>query len=59
MKKALKGRRFTGIDDIKSASLIELKAILKIEFEMCFKDCHKPVVSNRDYFEGDNIIVKE
>jgi hypothetical protein len=35
MKKTLKGRRFTSIDDIKSASLNDLKAwqIPKIEFE--------------------------
>ena len=32
------GHRFTAIDDIKSASLKELKAIPKIEFEKCFKD---------------------
>jgi hypothetical protein len=32
IKKTLKGRRFTSIDDIKSASLNELKAIPKIEF---------------------------
>jgi hypothetical protein len=30
MKKSLKGRRFTSIDDIKSVSLNELKAIPKI-----------------------------
>jgi hypothetical protein len=41
MKKTLKGRRFTSIDDIKSASLNELKAIPKIEFEKCFKDWQK------------------
>ena len=35
--RTLKGRRFTAIDDIKSASLKELKAIRKIEFEKCFK----------------------
>jgi hypothetical protein len=33
MKETSKGRRFTSIDDIKSASLNELKAIPKIEFE--------------------------
>ena len=47
---ALKGRRFTAIDDIKSASLKELKAIPKIEFEKCFEDWkkrwHKCIISN-------------
>jgi transposase len=39
MKKPLKGRRFTSINDIKGgASLNELKAIPMIEFEKCFKD---------------------
>jgi hypothetical protein len=37
MKKTLEGRRFTSIDDIKSTSLNELKAIPKIEFEKFFK----------------------
>ena len=59
IKKTLKGRRFTAIDDIKSASLKELKAIPKIEFEKCFEDWKKRwrkcIISNGDYFEGDNI----
>jgi hypothetical protein len=59
MKKTLKGRLFTSIDYIKSASLNEPK----IEFEKCFKDWqkrwHKCIVSNEDYFEGDNINVDE
>jgi hypothetical protein len=59
IKKTLKGRRFTSIDGIKSASLNELRAIPKIEFERCFKGWHKCIVSNGDYFEGDNINVGE
>ena len=63
IKRTLKGRRFTAIDDIKSASLKELKAIPKIEFEKCFEDWkkrwHKCIISNGDYFEGDNINVDE
>ena len=63
MKRTLKGRRFTAIDDIKSASLKELKAIRKIEFEKCFEDWkkrwHKCIIYNGDYFEGDNINVDE
>ena len=63
IKRTLKGRRFTAIDDIKSTSLKELKAIPKIEFEKCFEDWkkrwHKCIISNWDYFEGDNITVEE
>ena len=63
IKRTLKGRRFTAIYDIKSALLKELKAIPKIEFEKCFenwkKRWHKCIISNRDYFEGDNINVDE
>ena len=63
IKRTLKGRRFTAIDDIKSASLQELKAISKIEFEKCFEDCkkrwHKCIISNGDYFEGEKINVDE
>ena len=63
IKRTMKGRDFTAIDDIKSASLKELKAIPKIEFEKCFEDWkkrwHKCIISNGDYFEGDNINVDE
>jgi hypothetical protein len=41
MKKTLKGRRFTSIEDIKSASMNELKAIPMVEFERYFKDRQK------------------
>ena len=41
INRTLKGRRFTAIVDIKSASLKELKAISKIEFEKCFEDWKK------------------
>ena len=54
IKRTLKGRRFTAIDDIKSASLKELKAIPKIEFEKCFenwkKRWHKCIIYNGDHF---------
>ena len=63
IKKTLKGHRFTAIDDIKRASLKELKAIPKIEFQKCFEDWkkrwHKYIISNGDYFEGDNSNVDE
>jgi hypothetical protein len=49
--------------DITSVSLNELKAIPKMEVEKCFKDWqkrwHKCIVSNGDYFEGNNINVDE
>ena len=61
IKRTLKGRRFTAIDVIKSASLKELKAIPKMEFEKCFehwkKRWHNCIISNGDYFEDDNINV--
>lgn len=63
IKRTLKGRRFTDIDDIKRASLKELKAIPKIEFENCFEDWkkrwHKCIKSHGGYFEGDNINLDE
>ena len=63
IKRTRKGRRFTAIDDIKSASLKEIKAIPKIEFEKCFEDWkkrwHKCIISNWDYFKSDNINVDE
>ena len=63
IKRTLKGGRFTAIDDIKSASLKVLKAILKIEFEKCFEDWkkrwHNCIISNRDYIEGDKLNVDE
>ena len=63
MKRTLKGRRFTAINDIKIASLKELKAIPNIEFKKCFEDWkkrwHKCIISNENYFGGDNINVDE
>ena len=55
----MKGRRFTTIEEIKTASLEELKAIPKSAYEKRFeywtKRRHKCIVSEGDYFEGDNI----
>jgi histone-lysine N-methyltransferase SETMAR len=63
IKRTLKGRRFTSIDDIKSESVKELKAITKIEFQKCFEDWkkrwHKCIISEGDYFEGDKIDIDE
>ncbi|CAH2085445.1 unnamed protein product [Euphydryas editha] len=59
----LKGRRFTGKGDIKIASLEELKAMPNSEFEKFCKDwkklwcVYKCIISNGDYFEGENINV--
>jgi hypothetical protein len=65
IKRTLKGRRFASIplNEIKSASLRGLNAIPKIEFQRCFEDWKKRwytcIISNGDYFEGDNIDVDE
>ncbi|XP_029160318.1 protein GVQW3-like [Nylanderia fulva] len=59
----VEGRRFATIEEIKAASLEELKAIPKSAFQKCFDDWkkrwHKCIVSEGDYFEGDNIILHE
>ncbi|KYN28546.1 hypothetical protein ALC57_02036 [Trachymyrmex cornetzi] len=63
LKRPMKGRRFATIEEIKAASLEELKAIPKSAFQKCFDDWkkrwHKCIVSEGDYFEGDNIILDE
>lgn len=41
LKKTLKGRRFSSIDEIKSASPQERKPIPKTEFQRCFRDSKK------------------
>jgi histone-lysine N-methyltransferase SETMAR len=63
LKRPMKGRRFATIEEIKAASLEELRAIPKSAFQKCFDDWkkrwHKCIVSEGDYFEGDNIILDE
>ncbi|KYN11406.1 hypothetical protein ALC57_16419 [Trachymyrmex cornetzi] len=63
LKRPMKERRFATIEEIKAASLEELKAIPKSAFQKCFDDWkkrwHKCLVSEGDYFEGDNIILDE
>jgi len=63
IKRTLKNRRFTSIDNVKSATLKELKAGPTIEFEECFRDCkkrwHKRAVFNGYYFERNNTNVDE
>ena len=59
LKRPIKGRRFATIEEIKIASLEELKAIPKSSFQKCFDDWekrwHKCIISKGDCFEGDNI----
>lgn len=63
MKKTMKGERYATREDIMTASLQELKAIPKSEFQKCFEDWkkrwHKCIISEGDYFEGDNINIEE
>ena len=55
----MKGQRFATIEEIKIASLEELKTIPKSAYQQCFenrkKHRHKCIISEEDYFEGDNI----
>ena len=63
LKKPMKGRRFATIEEIKTASLEELKAIQKSAFQKWFEDWkkrwHKSIISKGDYFEGDKIDIDE
>jgi len=51
------------IEEIKTASLKELKAIPKNAYQKCFGDWkkrwHKCIMSEGDYFEGDKIDIDE
>ena len=55
----MKEWRFTTIEEIKTASLDEVKTIPKSVFQKSFKDWkkhwHKCIISEGDYFEGDNM----
>ena len=61
--KLKKPMRFTTIEEIKTASLEELKAIQKSAFQKWFEDWkkrwHKSIISKGDYFEGDKIDIDE
>lgn len=63
LKRPLRGHRFESIDEIKSNSLRELKAIPEIDFNNCFEDWKKRwqkcILSEGDYFEGDEIDLEE
>ena len=49
------------IEEIKEKSKQELLAIPKSAFQKCFKDWkkrwHKCILSEKDYFEGDKIVI--
>ena len=63
LKKPMKGHRFSTIEEIKTASPKELKAIPQNDYQKCFDDWkkrwHKCIISNGDYFEGDNINIDQ
>lgn len=63
LKRPMKGRRFATIEEIKTASLEELKAIPKSAYQKCFEDWkkrwHKCIISEGDYFERDKIDIDE
>ncbi|XP_032668800.1 uncharacterized protein LOC116842993, partial [Odontomachus brunneus] len=61
LKETMKGRRFANIEKIKTESLKELNAILKIAFQKCFEDWkkrwHKCI--SGEYFEEEKINIDE
>ena len=63
LKSPLRGHRFDSIDEIKTESLKELKAIPAIEYKKCFEEWkkrwHMCIASGGDYFEGDEIDLDE
>lgn len=63
LKRPLRGHRFDSIEEIKRESLRALKAISEEAFSKCFEDWktrwHKCIVSQGDYFEGDEIDLEE
>lgn len=58
-KRPIKGRRCATIEEIKTTSKEGLNKIIKNDFLKCFenwkKRWHKCIISDGDYFEGDNI----
>ena len=59
----MKGWKFAKIEEIKTASLEDLKTIPKSAYQKCFEDWkkrwHKYIIFEGDYFEGNNRDVKE
>ena len=58
-KRPFRGHRFDTIEEIQSESKKALKAFPEIEFNKCLDDWkkrwHKCIISERDYFKGDEI----
>jgi transposase len=59
LKRPLRGHRFDSIEEIQAESEKALKTIPEIDFNNCFEDWkkrwHRCIVSEGDYFEGDEI----
>jgi len=57
MKKTLKGKRFSTVEEVKTASHEALNNIKLQQFQRCFtqweKILDKCIASNGEYFEGD------
>jgi hypothetical protein len=58
IKEILRGRHFDDIDDIRSNTTSDLKAIPQNQFRNCFEGWtwrwHRYIASQGDYFEGDH-----
>ena len=58
-KETMKGHRFAMIEEIKTALMEELSTIPKSAYQKCSenwkKHWYKCIISEGDYFEGDNI----
>ncbi|CAK9833055.1 Mariner Mos1 transposase [Anthophora retusa] len=63
LKRPLRRHRFETIDEIQRESLRALKAIPEKDFFGCFEEWnkrwHKCIMSNGNYFEGDEVDLKE
>ena len=63
LKKPMKERRFATIEERKTESLRELKDIPKSAYQKYFEDWkkrwHKCIISEGDYFKGENIEIHE
>lgn len=63
LKRPMRGRRFDTIEEIKTESKKVLKAIPEKDYSDCFEDWKKRwqkcVLSDGDYFEGDEIDFEE
>ena len=56
----MKGKRFAMIEEIKEKSKHQAAGVTKSLFQKCFEDwkkrCHKCIISEGCYFEGDKIV---